>query len=82
MEIARADPLAISLKKTLLRCLMRIHVRKPGDDTDNKGKSKLTEEVHSEIGQTSRTEIFSKHSTTEIRKLFRKKLHCSRLTRF
>ena len=37
--------------------------RKIGDDTDNKGTSKLTQEVHAKNGQTSRMEIFQKQFT-------------------
>ena len=43
---------------------------------------KGTEGVHSEIGQTSRTEIFPKQSTTEIRKPFRKKTPPQSFSRF
>ena len=84
MEIASGwNPLVISTNNSLsLRCLTRIQVRKIGDGTDNKGTSKLTQEVLSEIGQTSRTEIFPKQLTTEICKPFRKNLHRSCLSGF
>ena len=42
----------------------------------------MTQEVHTEIGQTSRTKIFLKQSATEIRKIFCKKLRHSCLTAF
>ena len=35
-------------------------IRNIDDDTDNKGTSKLTYEVNSEIGQTSEMELFAK----------------------
>ena len=39
----------------------RADIRKNSyDDTDNKGTSKLSEEVYSEIGRTSKTELFLK----------------------
>ena len=42
-EIASGwNQLAISTKKLPPRCLTRIQVRKVGDDTDNKGTSRLT----------------------------------------
>ena len=67
MEVASGwNPLAISAKKLPLRYLTGLQVRKIVDDTDNKRSSKLTYEVHSEIGQTPRTEIFPKQSTTLI----------------
>ena len=71
-----------SAKKFPLRCLTGLQVRKIVDDIDNKGTSKLTQEGHSQIGETSRTVIFPKQSTTEICKLFRKKPHHSCSTRF
>ena len=61
--------------KLPFRYLATFRVRKIGDDTDNKGISKLTYEVHSEIGKTSRMEIFPKELTAEICKLFREKRH-------
>ena len=43
LEIASGwNPPAISAKKFPLRCLTGLKVRKIGDDTDNKGASKLT----------------------------------------
>ena len=42
LEIASDwNPLAISAKKLPLRCLTGTQVRKIGDDTDHKGKSRL-----------------------------------------
>ena len=46
---SRWNPLAISAKKLPLRCLTGIQARKIGDNTDNKGTSRLTSEVQSEI---------------------------------
>ena len=42
---SRWNPLAISAKKLPLRCLTGIQARKIGDNTDNKGTSRLTSEV-------------------------------------